>query len=327
MAAEVAIRELTAQACPSCGGNDSAPCLQAPDRFHMRNIVYQLVRCSECSLVWLKDPPQPGQMSEHYGADYHKLITTSGEVDLSQRWHSQRRQVLKMLSKGALLDVGCSSGAFLRSLKDTGIDLYGIEISPEEARRAELGSGARVFAGEILDARFSPASFDIITCFHVLEHVHEVVRVLERLTEWLKPGGWLYILVPNIEATEARIFGSHWYGLELPRHLYHFSPSSLSRLLHSVGLNEVVLRTPADCYVEKSIRYLVDTMLVASGSARPSLAASPEVRNIPWRVLRKGFRLGLLWPFRKMAASSGHGAAIEAIFQKPELTSSSSSLS
>jgi len=318
---EVALSELTAQSCPSCGGNDSAPCLQAPDRFHMRDITYQLVRCSDCSLVWLQDPPKPEQMSEHYGADYHKLITTSGEVDLSQRWRSQRQQVLKMLNKGALLDVGCSSGAFLRSLKDTAIDLYGIEISPEEARRAELGSGARVFAGEILNAKFSPGTFDIITCFHVLEHVHDVVRVLERLTEWLKPGGSLYILVPNIEAAEARIFGSHWYGLELPRHLYHFSPSSLSRLLRSVGLSEVVLRTLPDCYVEKSIRYLVDTMLVASGSPRPSLAASAAIRNIPWRVLRKAFRLGLLWPFRQMAASSGHGAAIEAIFQKPALTS------
>ncbi len=74
---------------------------------------------------------------------------------------------------------------------------------------------------------------------------------------WLKPGGVLYIQVPNIEGFEAHIFKSYWYGLELPRHLWHFSPESLRRLLMTAGLEEIFVHTTPDSYVQKSVRYLV----------------------------------------------------------------------
>ena len=302
--------------CPICSCDESVPWLEAPDRFHLRNTIYRLVRCPSCSLVWLQDPPAPKEMPYHYGADYHRCITTSGEADLVRRWRAPRDRVLSMIKGGALLDIGCSSGAFLQTLKGEAWELYGIEISPDEAREAEAKTGARVFVGDILDARFSPGSFDLITCFHVLEHVHRVKEVVDRVWEWLKPGGILYVLVPNIEALEAHIFRSYWYGLELPRHLYHFCPSSLERLLASFGFDEILLRTSADCYVEKSIRYVLDDVAAKLGALRTPLATSDGTAGVPWRVIRKAIRLGFLWPFRQLAAVAGRGSAIEAAFRK-----------
>src|ERR1017187_3489649 len=135
--------------------------------------------------------------------------------------------------------MGCSSGAFLESLHGDGWKLHGIEMSTEPAKNAEARSGAQVFVGHILEAPFRPESFDVITCFDVLEHLYEPRQVLTKVMEWLKPGGIFYVLVPNIDSAEARVFGSYWGGLELPRHLFHYSPASLSFLAKSVGLHEI----------------------------------------------------------------------------------------
>ena len=90
-------------------------------------------------------------------------------------------------------------------------------MSAECAKTAEARSGAQVFVGNILDAPFPPESFDVITCFDVLEHLYEPRRVMARVSEWLKPGGMFYVLVPNVDSAEARVFGSYWHGLELPQ--------------------------------------------------------------------------------------------------------------
>lgn len=302
--------------CPICGANSPREVIQAPDRFHVRKELYQLVRCPACSLVWLENPPAPEEMPHHYGEAYHRAVTVSGETKPDARWRAPRDRVLQMAKGGAILDIGCSSGTFLRTFKGGGWDLYGIEISPQEARKAEVSTGARVHVGDVLDAPFPSRSFDVITCFHVLEHVYRPLETIMKAWDWLKYGGIFYLEVPNIESLEASIFRSYWYGLELPRHLYHFSPTSLRCLFQPLGFEELLLLTNADCHVEKSVRYVVDDLLMKVGISRSPLAAARATPSIAWKAFRKPFRLGFLSPFCRLAAVTGHGATIEAVFRK-----------
>ena len=94
--------------------------------------------------------------------------------------------------------------------------------------------------------RSARESFDVITCFDVLEHLYEPRRVMAKVGEWLKPGGIFYVLVPNVDAAEARVFGSYWHGLELPRHLFHYSPASLKFLAELGGAPGSFARNPAE---------------------------------------------------------------------------------
>ena len=259
-------------------------------------------------------------MAYHYGLEYHHLISGSGETALDAKWRAPKERVLKMARGGAVLDLGCSSGGFLQSLKNTGLKLFGIEISEQEAQRARTNSGAEVFVGEILDADFPPESFDIVTCFHVLEHVYNPREVLAKVRNWLKPGGIFYLLIPNIETIEISLFHSYWYGLELPRHLYHHSPASLRRLFELSKYQEVFLRQQADCYVEKSSRYVADEFYSRMGISRMPLSSDQRRASIPWRIVRKAMRLGVLLPFKHLAAASGRGAGIEAAFRKADLS-------
>lgn len=300
--------------CPACGKQGADDFLQAPDRFHGRTKVYQLLRCPRCELVWLDDPPSPEEMGQHYGVDYDRAIAGAG--DDPNHWSGRRDTLLQHKSGGAILDLGCSSGGFLDSVKSPAWKLYGIEMSDAVARRAEARCGAEVFVGQILDAPFSPGSFDAITCFHVFEHLYHPREVLEKVAAWLNPGGVFYTMMPNIDSAGGHIFGSYWYALELPRHLYHYSPASLRHLAKAVGLEEVSLETDREVFIEYSTRYLLDSGLAKMGISRPPLAQA-KVPSLPFRVVRKAFRLTVLPLLNGAASLAGDGESLHVILRKP----------
>ena len=124
-------------------------------------------------------------MHLHYTDAYHQLISASG-LNSPHRWRDRKAALAPYKQSGALLDLGCSSGAFLKSLKGESWKLYGIEMSAEGAKTAEERSGAQVFVGDIPDAPFGAESFDVITCFDVLEHVYDPRQVMAKISEWLE---------------------------------------------------------------------------------------------------------------------------------------------
>jgi SAM-dependent methyltransferase len=305
-----------ADPCPVCGQGGAGVWLQAPDRFHGRDEQYRLLRCSVCSLVWLSDPPQPGEMHLHYTEAYDRLISASGATS-EARWGFRKKALADLNCSGALLDMGCSSGSFLTFMRGASWRLYGIEMSAQAAKNAEARSGAQVFVGNILEAQFAKASFDVITCFDVLEHLYEPRQIMTRVAEWLKPGGIFYVLVPNIDSAEGRVFRSYWHGLELPRHLFHYSPESLKYLAEAVGLREVSLVTRRNPAVGTSLRYVWDAAFRTMGIRRTPVAYRGEA-SLPWRAARKLVRMTVLRALLAAAPAVGGGESIHAIFRKPE---------
>jgi SAM-dependent methyltransferase len=300
--------------CPICGQDGAQDWLQAPDRLHGRQEKYTLVRCPACSLVWLNNPPKPAEMHLHYTDAYNKLISAGGE-NSPARWGFRKEALAQYKQSGTLLDLGCSSGSFLAFMRSESWKLYGIEMSTEGARTAESRSGAQVFGGDILDAPFPRESFDVITCFDVLEHLYKPRQVMARVAEWLKPGGIFYVLVPNVDSAEGRVFGSYWHGLELPRHLFHYSPASLKFLAESAGLREVLLETRRNPAVGTNLRYVWDDVFRAVGIRQTPVAYRGEA-NFPWRAARKVVRMTVLRVLLAMAPLAGGGEAIHAIFRK-----------
>ena len=304
--------------CPVCGQTGAKEWLRGPDRFHSRQEEYTLVQCPSCLLVWLNHPPKPAEMHRHYTDAYHKLISAAGD-NSPVRWEDRKAALTQYKQSGALLDLGCSSGSFLEFMGSKSWKLHGIEMSAEGAKTAEGRSGAQVFVGDILDAPFPRESFDAITCFDVLEHVYEPREVMTRVGEWLKPGGIFYVLVPNIDSAEARVFGSYWHGLELPRHLFHYSPASLKFLAESAGLAEVSLETRRNPAVGISLRYVWHDALEGMGIRKTPVAYRGEA-SLPWRAARKLVRMTVLRGLLATAPLVGGGESIHAIFRKEELS-------
>lgn len=309
------------EVCPVCGNAGAREWLHAPDRFHGRKERYTLLRCPACSIVWLSHPPAPEEMHKHYTDAYDRLISASGE-NSPGRWRDRNAALAPYKQSGALLDLGCSSGSFLQSLGGKDWRLYGVEMSPESAQQGGTTTGVSVFVGQILDADFAPESFDVITCFDVLEHLYEPRRVMAKVAEWLKPGGVFYVLVPNVDSAEGRVFGTYWHGLELPRHLFHYCPASLKFLAESAGLREVSIETRRNPAVGTSLRYVWDDAFSTAGIRRTPVAYRGEA-SLPWRAARKLVRMTLLRALLAMAPLAGGGESIHAIFRKDATPSSS----
>jgi SAM-dependent methyltransferase len=135
-----------------------------------------------------------------------------------------------------VLDVGCGNGKFLRAMRADGWEVSGIEPSPAGAERARHDHGLEILCRNVLDVDMAGRRFDVITLWHVLEHVPEPAAYLRHVAQWLAPDGRLVVAVPNFAGVEARLTGPRWAFLDIPRHLFQFTPRSLALTAEQAGL-------------------------------------------------------------------------------------------
>jgi SAM-dependent methyltransferase len=182
-------------------------------------------------------------MKQHYPPEYESYADNSGNLDLPWLLKkaytygiSKRRKIVTRSKKtGRILDVGCATGSFLLGMKEIhSWEVFGVEISPHAANIARM-NGLEVFTGTLEEANFSAASFDAVTLWDVLEHLHDPISSLGEIYRILKPEGTLVVRVPNGASRDARWFGKTWAGWDAPRHLYVFTISTLETILKANG--------------------------------------------------------------------------------------------
>jgi 2-polyprenyl-3-methyl-5-hydroxy-6-metoxy-1,4-benzoquinol methylase len=239
-------------ACDACGAPESTRLFRERDRMHRVPGEYWVVRCNTCGLVYLNPRPSPSRMREHYPPHYviNQFRPAARSAPLRQRLVARQLESIDRLkvrrvlaacpldSRSRVLDVGCNVGSFLAALRDrTGCAVVGLEPAPTPAGYARERFGLDVREGcleEVADA-LAPASFDVITLWHVLEHLRAPRRELQIIHALLKPGGTLIVEVPNFADPLRRLFGSSWAYVDVPRHLIHFTPRTLRKILEDAG--------------------------------------------------------------------------------------------
>ncbi len=155
-------------------------------------------------------------------------------------------QKLKLIKKyhsgGRLMDLGCGLGYFLDGVvKDKTFDALGVDISEDAIDYVKKRFGYTVSPEKDLD-RLAPLSYDIITQWHVLEHVHYLNERMIQLYQLLKPEGTLFIAVPNSDSWDANHYKEFWDGYDVPRHLYHFNQKSFGALMTKHGFEVIETR-------------------------------------------------------------------------------------
>ncbi|MFO0966015.1 MAG: class I SAM-dependent methyltransferase [Gemmataceae bacterium] len=137
--------------------------------------------------------------------------------------------------QGRLLDFGCGGGSFLIRMRRLGWNVTGLDFSSAVVDRLRATHGLTVHQGSLPHADLPDESFDVITMWESLEHVHQPLDVLRAAQRLLAKGGKILVSLHNIESVAFRWFGPAWFPLDLPRHLTHFSPSTLRLALHEAG--------------------------------------------------------------------------------------------
>jgi 2-polyprenyl-3-methyl-5-hydroxy-6-metoxy-1,4-benzoquinol methylase len=138
-----------------------------------------------------------------------------------------------------VLEVGCGSGRTLVELADLGWEVHGLEPSAAAVKTLKAHRDLSVTVGTIEQAEFPAGRFDVIVATMVLEHLHDPVADTAKLRSWLSEGGALTGSVPNCASWEFRVFGADWYALQVPTHLFHFTPATLTALLKRAGFQHV----------------------------------------------------------------------------------------
>jgi SAM-dependent methyltransferase len=136
------------------------------------------------------------------------------------------------------LDVGCGTGSFLNDVQAfTGCQVYGVDISKTAAKTAKESYGLDILTGTIFESSFANGYFDVITAWSYLEHVNDPIQVMLKISSLLKPGGCLIMNTPNFDSLNSKIFRDKWYHLDCPRHLYLYTPETITALLQETGLS------------------------------------------------------------------------------------------
>jgi 2-polyprenyl-3-methyl-5-hydroxy-6-metoxy-1,4-benzoquinol methylase len=228
--------------CLLCGGQRWSIVIEAPDPAPGgAGLWFAVVQCQDCGLCFTNPRPSAACIAQFYSEQYlphrarRKHARWWRRLPLLRRRDDKRARSVPWHGEGRLLDFGCGGGAFLALMHRRGWRVTGLDMSEAAVQRVRADLGLRALTGSLPHPELPERSFDVITMWHALEHVHNPLEVLRTARRLLAPGGRLVVEVPNIDSLPFRWFGQGWFGLDLPRHLTHFVPETLCRMLQRAG--------------------------------------------------------------------------------------------
>jgi SAM-dependent methyltransferase len=221
--------------CQSCDGTARTIVYRdLSDRFYSLGAGFAYARCDGCGLFQLAEVPAD------LGAYYRRYRVHERE---SRAYRLLRRALIGSSyhfpsGPGSVLDIGCGNGWYLEAMRSRGWRIAGFELDVEHARAL----AARLDAPIHTDLAAIAGPFDLVTFNFSFEHLDRPRRYLEAAHRLLRPGGELYLAVPNIEGREARLFEERWFHLDAPRHVALFGKTLLARVLGEHGFDRIETR-------------------------------------------------------------------------------------
>jgi 2-polyprenyl-3-methyl-5-hydroxy-6-metoxy-1,4-benzoquinol methylase len=313
--------------CPVCLSPSTAPAalVGADYLFETSSRPFQLSGCQACHSLFIDPLPGDEEIASFYPAQYWWSSSSSLLKTLERTYRRiALRDHVAFIMKAArslpadqgavrLLDVGCGNGTLLNLMKGRGLDVLGFDSSAQASEIAKRENGVEVKVGARLqDMAFPAGSFDLVTLFHVMEHVTDPRGLLVEIRRILRPQGRIVLQVPNIESWQFRLFGARWYGLDIPRHVIDYSTGSMQRLLRESHLSvcrirHFNLRDNAPALASS----LVPSLDPLSRGIRQRRRNASE--SVPMAWLRHFLYLGLVvtsYPFAIAESAAGAGATI-----------------
>jgi len=307
--------------CPLCGLKKEMPILKTCDINSGIPGEYNVSKCLNCGMCYLNPRPTALGLSEVYPEVYARNY-----IEQVPRWVPQRISFLrKIKSTGRLLEIGCSAGHFLNVARKMGYDVTGIEMDKRTAQYAKEHYGLEVKTAPLEDVNLPEAYFDLVVFFDVFEHLRDPIVSLEKIFKALIPNGYVIIKVPNFSCLESKLVGSLWYPLDLPRHLLHFSPITLTKMLTNAGFSSIRIlhQSESHSFFYSMGRWILSAfgkrygtaMAVQTGDAGCVIRAIRALSYKKKKIICQAISLLWLLPGRALAMFK-QGNAITVIAQK-----------
>jgi 2-polyprenyl-3-methyl-5-hydroxy-6-metoxy-1,4-benzoquinol methylase len=231
--------------CPVCKSTNLQDSFSAID-YTVSKEKFTIIHCKDCTHKFTQNVATQNEIGKYYQSENYVSHSDTQEGFVNKMYHAVRKRTLLRKKKlvefetkkqhGKILDLGCGTGAFLATMKAAGWKYTGLE--PDDAARKkafELHNINPQPSHEIFNLPHN--NYDAITMWHVLEHVHQLQEYMTQMKSMLTLNGLIFIAVPNYTSYDAQHYGEHWAALDVPRHLYHFSPASMKKLVEKHGLS------------------------------------------------------------------------------------------
>jgi 2-polyprenyl-3-methyl-5-hydroxy-6-metoxy-1,4-benzoquinol methylase len=233
------------KSCKVCDGSSMEVYLKVKDHF-LSGEEFNIVRCRSCGFLFTNPRPEAANLGKYYKSENYISHSNSRKGILNKVYHLIRRHNHKkkfnlisgLVNKGEILDIGCATGEFLNYFKERGWGISGVEPDADARSYAKANYNIDVWPEEEID-RLTPGTFDIISLWHVLEHVPALNERMIAIEELLKDEGYAVIALPNVASYDAAWYGEFWAGYDVPRHLYHFSRETAEKLFSKHGFQLV----------------------------------------------------------------------------------------
>jgi SAM-dependent methyltransferase len=280
--------------CGICGATSARELYTARNRLRNSDPLFMIARCDGCGVLRTLPEMSDDELALFYPSDYWGGEPTLDWIRKSQAEKTRFLAACEPRS-GRILDVGCGAGFFLRALDPTVWDPFGIETGKAAANAAEriIGVG-RIFNGTLIDSACEDDYFDVVTFWSALEHTNEPRDNLIEARRILKRSGTLIVQVPNAASYQARWFGGDWFALDAPRHRYHFTAATLTRLLGETGFQPFRSSFHSKAHNSHALRQSLKSKLYspsASAMQRAAfLACLPFIK--PFDFLMSSFKHG-----------------------------------
>lgn len=217
--------------CNLCGSTRQTPVYEMPDARYFPDEYFTVVACDQCGLGFVNPRPTMAEIQKYYPAEYYQWGGTDSFRRYLERRFTKQARFLKSLEARSgprkLLDVGCANGEFPRFMLARGWEVEGVEISEVSERIRDF----RVYPQEFQDISVDIPTYDAVSAWSVLEHVHNPMAYFRKASQVLKKGGVFVFLVPNFESTASR----RLFAEDIPRHLYFYTRSTVKQYLEKTG--------------------------------------------------------------------------------------------
>lgn len=233
---------LTLEKCLVCGSNQFEPFLVCKDHTVSKE-DFNIVSCKTCGFKFTNPRPEDSVIGEYYKAEEYISHTNTNKGVVNKLYHMVRSRTLKKklsliksyVPRGTILDYGCGTGMFLAVCKNAGWETYGMEPD-DNARKIASQANTNLFSDKSkIQTYITNTKFNVITLWHVLEHVTDMDETLSFFKHRLTKDGILVIAVPNHISYDAQFYKEHWAAYDVPRHLHHFEKKSIKALLENNG--------------------------------------------------------------------------------------------
>ena len=251
--------------CEVCGSSQHQLLFEGWDRVFGVPGKFNVVKCPTCGLIFINPQPDSDTLKAYYPDVYYAsnpshyrkysrlrrkvLETYFGYEHLSRPssglllfekiflfpFRIRYRHSVPFVRGGRILDIGCGNGTELYKLKAMGWETHGVEMDDQASARARA-KGISVFTGDLFGAGYADEFFHAVRMSFVLEHLPDPKETLREIRRILVPGGRIYISIQNARSLHYRLFGPRWFSLDVPRHLFTFTPETIERLLSSLDL-------------------------------------------------------------------------------------------